>query len=225
MTAPPPYIRVAHLAPGRGSRDDVMLDTNEVDGMLASDVTVEEKLDGANVVVWVGADGRLESELRSGEGSLDRAGQRGPLRAWIAAHEPAIRHALFGWDAMYGEWLLLTHTVSYDRLPAYLVVLDLWTPTGWAPPGERDRICRSSGLSTPPQVWSGVPGTLAAVEALVDTSAWGDEPMEGLIVRRQSPGEPRLAKLVRAGFDRTGDDEWRAGRPHNRLMAGEASWH
>jgi hypothetical protein len=81
MTAPPPYPRVAHLVPGRGSSDDINLNAGEVAALLASEVVVEEKLDGANVVLWLEDEGRIQCALRSGPGSMDRAGQLGPLRA------------------------------------------------------------------------------------------------------------------------------------------------
>ena len=51
--------------------------------MLARPVLVEEKLDGANVVVWL-EDERIECALRSGVGAQDRGKQLGPLRAWLA---------------------------------------------------------------------------------------------------------------------------------------------
>ncbi|CAN5214668.1 hypothetical protein BH18ACT4_BH18ACT4_13360 [soil metagenome] len=35
---------------------------------------------------------------------------------------------------------------------------------------------------------------------------------------------PRLVKLLRAGFDRLDDDQWRSGRPRNRLAEGATSW-
>jgi hypothetical protein len=41
----------------------------------------------------------------------------------------------------------------------------------------------------------------------------------------RSLADPTLrAKLVPAGFRRLADDEWRSGRPRNRLAEG-VSWH
>jgi len=221
--SPPAYPRVGHLVPGRGSRDDVDLDSPSVAVLVGSEVVVEEKLDGANVSLWL-EDGVVTCGLRSGPGAMDRAGQLGPLRAWVAQHDQALRQALAEYQAIYAEWLLLSHSVGYDRLPSYLVVLDLWRPEGFATPDERNRVCGPAGLAVPPEVWRGVPGSLAAIEALLGPSSFGSEPMEGLVVRAADGGLPRLAKLLRGGFDQLDDAAWRRGRPHNRLSDAEASW-
>lgn len=223
MTVPPPYPRLAHLVPGRGTRDDVVLGGGDVATLLAGPVVVEEKLDGANVVLWM-VDGIIRCALRSGPGAMDRAGQLGALRAWTAQHDHELRQLLANGTALYAEWLLLTHTVTYDRLPSYLVALDLWRPAdGFVGVGERDSLCRSAGITTPPQAWRGVPHDVPSVERLLGPSAWGPQPVEGLVVR--SVDLPRrLAKLVRTGFDRTDDEGWKRERPHNRLVDQEASW-
>ncbi len=223
MTAPPPYPRIPHLVGGRGSDDDLVLKPDVGASLLGGPVLVEEKVDGANVVLWTDG-GRVEVALRSGPGAMDRAGQLGPLRAWAAEHDDALRQVLDHDVAIYAEWLLLTHSSQYERLPAYLVVLDLWRPsTGFLTVGERDASCAAAGLTTPPHVWTGVPATVDSVERLLGPSAWGDGAAEGLVVR--SLADPALrAKLVPAGFRRLGDDEWRGGRPRNRLAEG-VSWH
>ena len=227
MNAPPIYPRVAHLFPGRGSSDDVTLDSGELAALLASEVVVEEKLDGANVVLWLGDDGRVECALRSGPGSMDRAGQLGPLRAWAAAHDVVVRSVLSTcYAALYAEWLFLAHSVAYDRLPSFITVIDLWRgDNGFAPVDERDALCAEAGLVTPPELWRGVPHDLVVVERQFGRSTWGPGPAEGLIVRPvdASADVPRVAKLLAPGFDRLGDDEWRRGRPRNQL-AEAASW-
>jgi len=214
---------VGHLVPGRGSRDDVALDAAAVQAFLLREVVVEEKLDGANVSLWL-EDGVVACGLRSGVDAMDRAGQLGPLRAWVAQHDGPLRQALAEYEAIYAEWLLVSHSVGYDRLPSYLVVLDLWLADGFATPHQRNEVCAAAGLPVPPEVWRGVPGSAAAVEKLLGPSTFGPGPMEGLVVRTVDGGPPRLAKLLRPGFDQLDDAEWRRGRPHNRLQDAEASW-
>lgn len=224
MTPPPAYPRIAHLVPGRGSRDDLVMGAGEVADLLGQPVVVEEKIDGANVVVWMEG-GEVSCALRSGPGAMDRAGQLGPLRAWLAQHDDEVRAAVAGGAALYGEWLLLAHTVPYDRLPAYLAALDLWrAESGFAGVDERNRTCRAAGLSTPPELWRGVPGRRQAVEDLMGVSVWGDQPMEGVVIRSlEDPN--RRAKVLRSGFQRLDDEAWKKGRrPRNRLADQEASW-
>ncbi len=223
MSAPPPYPRIPHLVGGRGTKDDLVLAPERLASLLGQPVLVEEKIDGANVVLWIEG-GTIEVALRAGPGAMDRAGQLGPLRAWTATSDDMLRQVLVDGAALYAEWLLLTHSSAYDRLPSYIVVLDLWRPeSGFLPVGERDSACASAGLITPPPVWTGVPGSIASVEKLLGPSAWGPAVAEGLVIR--SLADPGLrAKLVPAGFRRLDDDEWRRGRPRNRLVPEGASW-
>ncbi len=226
MSAPPPYPRIAHLTGGRGSDDDRVLAAEEAASLLAAEAVVEEKLDGANVMAWLEG-GRIETSLRSGPGSADRAGQLGPLRAWAAEHADALRGVLDELDggALYAEWLYLTHTVAYDRLPAYLVVLDLRDGgSRFLAPDERDAVAGNHGLATPPELARTIPRSIDAVEALIGRSRVGSEEMEGVVVRRLDGGSPRLAKLLRPGLVRLADADWARGRPRNRLAHREHSW-
>jgi RNA ligase len=222
--APRPYPRVPHLVGGRGSRDDLVLTDDQVASLLGGEVLVEEKVDGANVALWLDG-GQMQCSLRAGIGAMDRAGQLGPLRAWVASHDEGLRAVLGPATAMYAEWMLLSHTVTYDRLPSFLVVLDLWErDSGFIAVQDRNKTCATAGLVTPPEVWRGIPLNADRVEQLFGPSAWSSAQMEGLVVRRLiEGGEPRLAKLVRGGFDRLDDAAWRQGRPRNRLAEG-ASW-
>ncbi len=225
-SAPPPYPRMPHLVSGRGSSDDTVVSVIARSALFGSEIVVEEKVDGANVVIWRSEGDRMTCSLRSGRDAMDRASQLGPLKAWAARHDGPLTTVLHTWPALYAEWLLVTHSVAYDRLFSYLVVLDLWHPEhGFALVDDRNVACREAGLVTPPELWRGRAASVAAIEGLLGPSELGSAPMEGLVVRRVDGGEPRVAKLVAAGFDQATDEAWRARRPRNRLVAGEASWH
>jgi hypothetical protein len=221
---PPPYPRIPHLAPGRGSNDDRVLDPPVARALLVREALVEEKLDGANVMLWV-HDGIVQCSLRSGPDGRDRAGQLGPLRAWIGEHYWELAKLLSEGRVLYAEWLLVRHTVVYDRLPAYLVGLDVLVPeVGFLGVDARDRLIHDAGLTVPPALLRGVPGSLQTLEELMERSSFGEEPMEGVIVRPLDGQPPHAAKLIRAGFEPIADAEWRRGRPRNLLAAREASW-
>ena len=225
MVEPPSYPRVPHLVLDRGSNDDVLLDTKEIAALLRRPLLVEEKLDGANVVVWADG-GVIECALRSGLDGMDRGRQLGPLRAWIAERYDALATAMSGVRAVYAEWLMLTHTVAYDRLDSYLVVLDVLSADGaFAAPAARDEWAASAGLVTPPALHRGSIEGIADLERLLGESRVGHLPMEGIAVRTLDGSAPRVAKLVRPGFRPIGKDEWRQGRPHNQLRERELSWH
>ncbi|MPY92866.1 MAG: hypothetical protein GEV08_07285 [Acidimicrobiia bacterium] len=226
VTAPPPYPRIAHVLAGRGSRDDLVLSAAEVASLWSRPLLVEEKLDGATVVLWREG-GRLECALRSGPGGQDRARQLGPLRAWLAPRSAALGPVLAeGASAVYAEWLLLTHSVHYDRLSDYLVGLDVLGPSGaFLDVDGRDAVLAAAGLVPPPRLHRGMLGGVGDLEALLGRSSGCDGPMEGLIVRTLDGTEPRIAKLVRPGFSPAPDEAWRGERPRNQLADRDASWH
>jgi hypothetical protein len=209
---------------GRGTDDDRVLTPQEAAALLSRPVAVEEKLDGANVVLWPEGS-RVECALRSGPGSADRAGQLGPLRAWVAERADHLRPLLQGGRALYGEWLYLTHTVAYDRLPSLFVALDVREPGGgFATVDGRNEACAAAGVATPPELYRGQVREVEDLEPLLERSQFGPGPPEGVVVRALGGGEPRLAKLLRAGFERLDDDQWARGRPRNRVAGPERSW-
>jgi ATP-dependent RNA circularization protein (DNA/RNA ligase family) len=213
-----------HLVPGRGTRDDLLLLPEQVATLLAREVVVEEKLDGANVVVWCEGH-RVECALRAGPGAADRAGQLGPLKAWAAERTDILRQLLVRDLALYGEWLYLTHTVAYDQLPSYFVGLDLRRPDGsFLTVDERTAACEAAGVAVPPELWRGTAHDLGGIEGLLGMSRYGSAPGEGIVVRTVDGSEPRAAKLLRPQFTRLPDDAWAAGRPRNRLADGETAW-
>lgn len=220
---PPPYPRIPHVVAGRGTRDDLVLGDADRAALLGRPVVVEEKLDGANVMLWC-QDGWIACAGRSGPDGQDRAGQIGPLRAWAAEHVDQLRPLVEHGAVLYAEWLLLTHSIAYDRLPSYLVGLDLRAPGGvFAPVDERNRRLGDAGIALPPELFRGVPGTVERIEALLSQpSRVGSAPVEGVVIRSLGGREPRLAKLLAPGFAVRSDDQWQRGRPRNQLE--EASW-
>lgn len=202
-----------------------MLETAELRELMAKKVVVEEKLDGANVVLWA-THHRVECSLRSGPGAMDRAGQVGPLRAWVAERTDLFRDLLADGRVLYAEWLYLAHTVHYTSLPSYLIALDLRLPSGsFLTPDERTDACGTVGLPVPPELWRGVPRGVTTLEELLGLSRWSQDAAEGIIIRTADGTKPRIAKLLRFGFNPLKDGDWKKARPRNTLADREASWH
>lgn len=110
MTAPPPYPRTPYLWPTpHATRDDRVLSRDEAGHWLREPVTVEEKLDGANVSLWLDPMTGPQVASRGGPDAMDRAGQLGRLRAWAGERLDAVAELLADGWAAYGEWLWLRH--------------------------------------------------------------------------------------------------------------------
>ncbi|MCP9490643.1 MAG: RNA ligase family protein [Solirubrobacteraceae bacterium MAG38_C4-C5] len=222
MTTPPKFPRVAHLAPGAGvDRGDLVLDHDGRERLLGVPVVVEEKLDGANVVVWID-EGVPRVATRGGVDAIDRGGQRGRLRSWATSRGDELRAALGDRYALYGEWLLRRHTIRYDRLPGPFVgldVLDRWF--GWfLQLHERDAVLAAVDVPSPPRRFEGTLGSQVAAEKLLGPSAFGSSSAEGVIIRSIRPGDgPRLAKLVDPAWTQRADDAWPMSREENIVVS------
>jgi hypothetical protein len=219
MIGPPPYPRTPHLWPPAGSTGRLVVPREDVPEWLSEPVVVEEKLDGANVSLWLDpATGRVEVASRGGAGAQDRAGQLGRLRAWVADRQEALTGLLADGWVLYGEWLWLEHGIRYDRLPDWLIALDLWhADRGFAPLDKRDIRCREAGLARPPRLFQGAVRDEGRLRQLLAGSALSsDRPAEGLVLRR---ADGRRCKLVAAGHVRRSDAEWAQARRHNALRA------
>ncbi len=214
MKVPPPYPRIPYLWPAKVTdTSDRVVPVAERGAWLQRPVVVEEKLDGANVSVWL-HEGRIQVASRGGPGAMDRGGQLGPLRARVGVQYEVLLPLLDRGIVLYCEWLWLSHTVYYELLPDYLCVLDVLRPaSGFVALTERAELCRQAGLVEPPRLFSGVLHTADTLLGLIGPSAFGSALMEGVVLRRD---DGLVCKVVRPDFVRSGDS--RIGRRRNRLV-------
>lgn len=219
MSAPPPYPRIPYLwapsADGVGDGDRTV-DPADVAHWFVQPLVVEEKVDGANVSVWL-EEGRVRVASRGGLDAMDRGRQLGRLRAWASERDRRLRPLLSQGHILYGEWLWVTHGTEYQSLPDWLVVLDLWTPAaGFLGVGERDHQAAAAGLVVPPLRFHGVLGSERRLRALLGRGLWTTGPAEGLVLRAE---DGQRCKVVNPAYYRLRDVEWNPDR-HNALAAG-----
>lgn len=216
MIESPRYPRLPHLVDAKPG--DLALTKKERAAFLAEPLVVEEKLDGANVSVRFDPSAGPLVSGRSGSGS-DRGGQLGRLRAW-AAERHATLAALPAGAVLYGEWLYLTHSIFYDRLPDYFVLLDLKLADGrFVDRRGREELAKAHALTLAPLLFEGRLKGLAHLESLVDRSAFGTMRAEGAVLRQESDGRVKAwAKWVRRDFEQKSDEAWERDRRVNRLL-------
>lgn len=204
-----------HLAwLGEGSpRDDKVLPPAEVKALLASNVMVEEKLDGANLGLSFAADGQLRAQNRGQYLAEPHAGQFTRLPAWLMQHSEALHAALKPDLILFGEWCAARHSLDYTALPDWFLLFDVYDRSAgrfWSTP-RRNVLAGDAGLVTVPQVFHGK-ATVPALKQLVTAtpSHYRSGPLEGVVIRRESPDwcEAR-AKLVRPDFTQAIDIHWR----------------
>ena len=196
-------------------RDDKVLSSGEADSLLAGDVTVEEKLDGANLGFSLGPDVQLRMQNRGQYLAEPHAGQFARLPSWLAGHADALLDVLTPELILFGEWCTARHSLDYSALPDWFLLFDVYDRAAgrfWSTT-RRNALAQATGLVTVPQVLKGRT-TLADLERLVTNMPSHyrrtGQPLEGVVVRRESAEwcEAR-AKLVRSDFAQAIDIHWR----------------
>ena len=207
----PDYPRTRHLPwKPNASRDDLIATEREAAVIFESmQVTVEEKVDGANVGITRGPVIRNRNHiLHKGYHAKTAAKlQFAPIWNWYYDHGPCFDRleAIAGPVSVYGEWLLALHSVAYDRLPDYLLAFDLYDPelAGFLDPLRARYYLEYAGFTTVPLLRVGRLGSYEELEHLVyqPSILSSTAQREGVYVK-VSDGErvTHRFKMVRHGF-------------------------
>jgi len=209
-------------------RDDKVLAPREVATLLAGEVIVEEKVDGANVGFSVSHDGDVVVQNRGSY--LDRHhahDQFRPLWPWLDRNRDALFDALGTQLILFGEWCYACHSVPYDGLPDWFLGFDVYDrgyERFWSS-DRRDALLERLDLVPTPRLAHGH-CTLPQLQAFLGPSRVGSNDMEGLVVRAEADGwVTGRAKLVAARFTQQIEEHWSRGavRP-NSLAPGALAW-
>lgn len=207
------FPRTPHLIwLGEGApRDDKIMSDNETDAFLGSSVVVEEKIDGANLGLSLGTDGRIRAQSRGNFLAPGRShAQWNPLWPWLAEREQSLIGGLRNNRMLFGEWCHATHTVAYDALPDWFVAFDVFEPetsTFWSST-RRNAFAAELGISIVPELFRGRL-QLRTLPEMIGQSTFGAGRMEGLYLRRET--EVRLlsrAKIVAREFKQQIAEHW-----------------
>jgi len=223
MIPPPMYPRIPHLVATAGmDPDDLVLGEQGRECLLSHPVIAEEKLDGANMSIWIENDVPRVG-TRGGPNTIDRSGQRGRARAWAAEHADELQSALGDRYAIYAEWLLRRQRVHYERLPAPLVGIDVFDRKNgrFLRLPERDAVLAAAGIATPPILFTGSLESVRKAKSLIGTTAYGADRAEGIVITTLEPydGCPRVAKLIGSNWQGRRDTDWERGAEENVVIA------
>ncbi len=205
-------------------RDDKVLKPAEVSDFLSGEVIVEEKVDGANLGLSLGPDGRVRAQSRGHYLAPGRShAQWNPLWPWLAERRAALEDGLRGGLLLYGEWCYARHTVPYAALPDWFLGFDIFEISSrkfWAV-DRRNTWLQERRLVSVPEIKRGRLQILQVV-ALTRNAAPGHVPMEGIYLRREQDGFLRArAKVVSAVFSQQIQLHWtrRAVVPNQLVVA------
>ncbi len=131
------------LDTGNMEADDLLLDVDEASLFLGKPITVEEKVDGANVGISLdpqetASDGgpAFRFQKRSHFVTVASELQFRGLDAWAHENRGALLRVLGasfgtvkprpGQRIVFGEWLAATHSKAYDNLPSRFILFDIF---------------------------------------------------------------------------------------------------
>ncbi|NUB04526.1 DNA ligase [Azospirillum melinis] len=203
---------LAWLGHGSIPRDDKLLSKEDARDLIADEVVVEEKLDGANIGLSLTNDGALQIQNRGQYLITPHVGQFARLPDWIAQHGEQLCHFINPNLILFGEWCAARHSVGYDRLPDWFLLFDVYDlkETKFWSTTRRNVLAAQVGLSTVPTLLKGTTDLSKLAHLLtVGSSCYRIGSMEGLIIRRETAKWcDSRAKLVRDDFIQTIDEHW-----------------
>lgn len=210
-------------------RDDKVLSPAEAQALLAGDVVVEEKLDGANLGFSLASDCSLRTQNRGQYLVEPHTGQFARLPAWLAQHGDGLSRVLTPDLIVFGEWCAARHSLEYAALPDWFLLFDVYDRSvgGFWSSARRNAFAASAGLTSVHQFVRGR-YSVASLKELVATrcSRYRQGPLEGVVIRRESLQWCEFrAKLVRAEFTQTIETHWRKRAIEwNRIHCSNGTW-
>lgn len=207
---------------GAMTRDDLLMDKLDIESMLKGEITVEEKIDGANMGFSL-VDGKIRAQNRSHYVCSESHAQFKKLDQWIETNKFDLLNILSrGNLIIYGEWLYSKHSIAYTKLPDYFIMFDLYdtdTKTFYSR-DYLESILLGTQIKLVPLIYKGK-ATLDKLKSLVQTkSAFYDGIIEGVYVRSFDTKTNKLkyrAKIVRADFI-SGDEHWTKGKQTTNIV-------
>lgn len=205
-------------------RNDKVLSESEQKKLLLHEVTVEEKVDGANLGISFDADGNILAQNRGSYLHLPASGQWKTLEKWLNSRMDSLFEHLTDRYILFGEWCYARHSVYYDRLPDWFLGFDFYDKhfRRFLPVQRRDEIFRSIHIHQVPQIERGI-FTLLELNTLLSQlkSKFSKLPVEGLYIRYdQGDSLIQRAKLVCPAFIQSIEQHWScSGINANRLIS------
>ena len=207
---PPRYPQTKHLFDsGATSASDKVLSRGDAVALLSQDYVLEEKVDGANICLYLDGNGQIQAQNRSHGVCAITSKQFSKLGRWIELRARQLRTVLQLGLAIYGEWLQAKHSVLYDALPDWFLVFDLLDLRSgcFLSVAARNRCLALADLAAVPAVPVPEPRPTTPEQLLVyletlSSRCRGDvAPPEGLVVRVDNGAHHvGKAKLVNKWF-------------------------
>ena len=199
--------------PGVDVRGDKVLTPAECEEFLGHELTIEEKVDGANLGISFDSDSGIRAQNRGGYLHLPESGQWRKLDEWLRPRADTLFEFLSDRYILFGEWCYARHSIHYERLPDWFLGFDVYDRERrcFSPSKRRDHLFEGMGICGVPHMTRGR-FSRREIEGLLPESRLTDGPAEGIYLRIE--GDERLeqrAKVVRSNFIQGMERHWSHG--------------
>jgi atypical dual specificity phosphatase len=195
------------------TRDDLLLSETEIQEYLNTALTIEEKVDGANLGITIDENYNMVYQNRSHYVTYASATQFKGLETWESEHSGDLYRILMSDNnpnryVLYGEWCYAKHSIKYNDLPDYFLAFDLFDKyqNRFFSRAEFHARLEGTNISAVPIITTIDCETFDELKTsllnLLETrSEFTDGLVEGVYIRKDSePYLERRCKLVRAEF-------------------------
>lgn len=191
-------------------RKDKVMAHDEILKMLKHEITIEEKIDGANLGISFDDTGTVLLQNRGNWLQKPLIGQWKKLDAWIARKQDQLFDVLADQYILFGEWCYATHSIYYDQLPDYFIGFDLYDKkeSRFLSVERRDRLLRDMEIAIIPKYSKGK-YQLQELFSFFSKSHFGNQLCEGIYIRwDEGKWLKERAKLVRYDFKQGIEEHW-----------------
>jgi hypothetical protein len=184
-----------------------MLSSDETRALLVGKIVIEEKIDGANVGIIGGKQGRdFRLQKRGSLVDVSEHPQYNRFKAWSMERFldlSKITHPFI----VYGEWMWATHHIYYDKLPDWFICFDIWNGEEYVNRTQKEEYCFRFHLQVVPLLFSGYVASINDVLPYVfGKSAYSStENREGIQVKNY--GKQMRGKIVNKQFQKELDED------------------
>jgi hypothetical protein len=142
------------------------------EGLEGKFVVVEEKMDGSQVGISFDLNEKplFQSRGRFLEGNYER--QFDLLKQWVNVHHNDLFKILGQRYIMFGEWMLMKHTIFYDMLPNYFLEFDVFDKetNSYISTLERHSMFMGTVVTSVAVLWNGIVDDTNDIETLIGNS-------------------------------------------------------
>lgn len=199
------FPRTKHLINlGSMTRDDLLYDQKELKEFFKYNLIIEEKIDGANLGLFIGEDNKIMAQNRSHFVNSAYHEQFKCLDKWIESHAIEL-HNIFeqGMFILFGEWVYMKHSINYTKLPDYFLLYDIYdrNKNVFLSRNKIKELIKDSSLHMVPTIYEGM-ATLDDLKKMIETkSKFYDGQIEGIYVRACDNDIVKYrGKIVRSNF-------------------------